>query len=64
MRSKNKILIFLLAGLMSIVLLGPTESMAGSSLKVKVDVIMADRNSSHVDPQLSDLVKELSPVLN
>ena len=64
MRSKNKILICLLAGLMSFALIGPSLSFAGSSLKVKVDVIKADRESSHVDPQLNDLVKELSPVLN
>ena len=64
MRSKNKIIICLLTGLMSLALLGPTSSLAGSSLKVKVDVIKADRKSSHVDPQLNDLVKELAPVLN
>lgn len=64
MRSKNKIIICLLIGLMSLALLGPSSLLAGSSLKVKVDVIKADRNSSHVDPQLIDLVKELSPVLN
>ena len=64
MRSKNKIIICLLTGLMSFAFFGPSLSMAGSSLKVKVDVIKADRNSSHVDPQLDDLVKELSPVLN
>lgn len=64
MRSKNKILICLLTGLMSLALLEPSSSLAASFLKVKVDVIKADRNSNHVDPQLQELVKELAPVLN
>ena len=51
---------------MSLALLGLTvsESAAAADLKVEVEVIKADRNSTVVDPQLKDLVKELSPILN
>ena len=42
----------------------PSSAFAFSSLQVSVEVIKADRNSKEVDPQLKDLVKELTPVLN
>jgi hypothetical protein len=42
----------------------PSSALAFSSLQVSVEVIKADRNSREVDPQLKDLVKELTPVLN
>lgn len=35
-----------------------------SGVEVTVEVIKADRDSSEVDPQLKDLIKEVSPVLN
>lgn len=41
-----------------------SSAFAFSSLQVSVEVIKADRNSKEVDPQLKDLVKELTPVLN
>ena len=34
------------------------------ALKIRVEVIQADRASTVVDPKLKDLVKELGPVLN
>ena len=42
----------------------PSLVFAFSSLQVSVEVIKADQNSREVDPQLKDLVKELTPVLN
>lgn len=42
----------------------PSLVFAFSSLQVSVEVIKADRNSKEVDPQLKDLVKELTPMLN
>jgi len=42
----------------------PSSVFAFSSLQVNVEVIKADRNSREVDPQLKDLIKELTPVLN
>jgi len=42
----------------------PSLVFAFSSLQVSVEVIKADRDSREVDPQLKDLVKELTPVLN
>lgn len=42
----------------------PPSAFAFSSLQVNVEVIKADRDSKEVDPQLKDLVKELTPVLN
>ena len=42
----------------------PPSAFAFSSLQVSVEVIKADRNSRKVDPQLKDLIKELTPVLN
>jgi len=42
----------------------PSSVFAFSSLQVSVEVIKADRNSMEVDPQLKDLIKELTPVLN
>ena len=41
----------------------PSVAAAFSGLQVNVEVIKADRSSS-VDPQLKELVKELTPVLN
>ena len=43
---------------------GQEASHGSSGVNVTVEVIKADQNSSEVDPQLKDLVKELSPVLN
>ena len=42
----------------------PVKSIAASGLVVKVTVIKAGKGTAHVDPELKDLVKELSPVLN
>jgi hypothetical protein len=41
-----------------------SSAFAFSSLQISVEVIKADRNSREVDPQLKDLVKKLTPVLN
>ncbi len=43
---------------------GQETSHGSSGVEVTVEVIKADQNSSEVDPQLKDLIKELSPVLN
>ena len=58
--AKNFVAILFCVGLF---LWSPSVAIAFSSLEVKVEVIKADRNSKVVDPQLKDLVKELSPVL-
>lgn len=42
----------------------PPGATAFSSLQVSVEVIKADQSSKIIDPQLKDLVKELTPVLN
>ena len=42
----------------------PPLAVAFSGIRVNVEVIKASRNSTDVDPQLKDLVKELAPVLN
>jgi len=46
------------------ILFGPAHVPAFSGLQVNVEVIQADRSSTVIDPELKDLVKELSPVLN
>jgi hypothetical protein len=55
---------FFLLWCISLLLWVPSSVFAFSSLQVSVEVIKADRNSREVDPQLKDLVKELTPVLN
>ncbi|MBU4426496.1 MAG: hypothetical protein L6406_13475 [Desulfobacterales bacterium] len=45
-------------------LLRPPLAAAFSDILVNVEVIKATRNSTEIDPQLQDLVKELAPVLN
>lgn len=55
---------FFLLWCISLLLWVPSSVFAFSSLQVSVEVIKADRNSKEVDPQLKDLVKELTPVLN
>ena len=55
---------FFLLWCISLLLWVPSSAFAFSSLQVSVEVIKADRNSKEVDPQLKDLVKELTPVLN
>jgi len=55
---------FFLLWCMSLLLWVPSSAFAFSSLQVSVEVIKADRNSKEVDPQLENLIKELTPVLN
>jgi hypothetical protein len=55
---------FFLLWCISLLLWVPSSVFAFSSLHVSVEVIKADRNSREVDPQLKNLVKELTPVLN
>lgn len=43
---------------------GVAETAMAASIKVKVEVIKAERGSSHIDPQLQDVAKEISPILN
>ena len=42
----------------------PSLVSASSDLQVSIEVIKADRNSTNVDSELKELVKELTPVLN
>ena len=64
MRSDSfKRLIYILCCL-GLFLLCPPFADAFTGLQVNVEVIKASRNSTDVDPQLKDLVKELSSVLN
>ena len=42
----------------------PSLAEAFTGLNVKVEVIKADQNSKEIDPELTDLVKELGPLLN
>ena len=46
------------------ILFRPAHVPAFSGLQVNVEVIQADRSSTVIDPELKDLVTELSPVLN
>ena len=55
---------FFLPWCLCLLLCVPSSAFAFSSLQVSVEVIKADRNSKEVDPQLKDLIKELTPVLN
>ena len=55
---------FFLPWCLCLLLWVPSSAFAFSSLQVSVEVIKADRNSREVDPQLKDLVRELTPVLN
>ena len=55
---------FFLLWYLGLLLWMPPSAFAFSSLQVSVEVIKADRNSKEVDPQLKDLIKELTPVLN
>ena len=60
----EKISYYILAIFVCLMCWLPCSLQAASSLKVKVEVIKADRISGHVDPQLKELVKELMPLLN
>ncbi len=51
-------------GCLFLLLTGQQTSHGFSGIKTTVEVIKADRDSSDVDPELKDLIKELSPVLN
>ena len=55
---------FFLLWCLCLLLCLPSSAFAFSSLQLRVEVIKADRNSNEVDPQLKDLIKELTPVLN
>lgn len=64
MRFYTDVKLFIILICPCLLLLNPLHSFGFSGLKVSVDVIKADRTSKVIDPELEDLSKELSDVLN